>query len=174
MRSSRCLRHAKTRLRVAERMSSSRLPRRPLRAPVQVERREWTIASDVQGITPIVETVQSMCGAAGFSPRQCRLNIPVAVTEALSNAILRGNACDLSRRVQVVVMLDAVGLVVEVTDEGSGFDVESSLHTPADADWLEREDGRGLFLMRSLMDHVESRMPDDERGHTLRLILRRA
>jgi serine/threonine-protein kinase RsbW len=153
---------------------SSRLPRRPAQTPLPLERREWSIASDVQAITPIVETVQSMCSAAGFSLRQCRLNIPVAVTEALSNAILRGNASDASRRVLVVVILDATGLTVDVTDEGSGFDVESALHTPADTDWLEREDGRGLFLMRSLMDHVESRMPQDANGHTLRLTLRRA
>lgn len=139
-----------------------------------MERREWSIASDVQSIAPIVETVQGMCTSAGFAPRQCRLNIPVAVTEALSNAIMRGNAGDASRRVQIAVELDATRVVIEVTDEGLGFDLNAMSHSPDEADWLEREDGRGLFLMRSLMDHIESCQPSAERGHTLRLILRRA
>lgn len=137
------------------------------------ERREWSIASDVQAITPIVETVQGMCEAAAFSPRHCRLNIPVAMTEALSNAIMRGNQGVFERRVHIVVIVDTERLLIDVTDEGTGFDFETAQHTPDEADWLEREDGRGLFLMRSLMDHVESQTLQGARGHTLRLILRR-
>lgn len=127
----------------------------------------------MQAITPIVDTVQGLCAAAGFSGRQCGLNIPVAMTEALSNAILRGNECDAARCVRVVVLLEATRLVVEVTDEGQGFDLEAARHTPDEADWLEREDGRGLFLMRALMDEVESQRPGPQGGHTLRLVLHR-
>jgi len=128
----------------------------------------------VQAITPIVDTVQGLCAAAGFSGRQCGLNIPVAMTEALSNAILRGNACDVARCVRVVVILEATRLVVEVTDEGEGFDLDAVRHTPDEPDWLEREDGRGLFLMRALMDEVESQRPGGPQGgHTLRLVLHR-
>jgi serine/threonine-protein kinase RsbW len=154
---------------------AARSPRGPARRITPLaERREWTIASDVQAITPIVETVQTLCAAAGFSGRQCGLNIPVAITEALSNAILRGNACDPSRRVIVAVVLDAQRLTVEVTDEGNGFDFEAAQRSPDAPDWLEREDGRGLFLIRSLMDEVESRRTEQQPGHTLRLVLRRA
>ncbi len=154
---------------------AARSPRGPVRAvQALAERREWTIASDVQAITPIVDTVQALCVAAGFSGRQCGLNIPVAITEALSNAILRGNACELARRVHVVVLLDSHRLIVDVTDEGEGFDLDAAERSPAASDWLEREDGRGLFLMRSLMDEVESRRADAQRGHTLRLVLHRA
>ncbi len=153
---------------------SARFPLEPVhRAQLLIERREWTIASDVTAITPIVETVQSLCVTAGFSARQCRFNIPVAVTEALSNAILRGNDNNRSRRVRITFALEALRMVVDVTDEGNGFDLEAAQHSPDEPDWLEREDGRGLFLMRSLMDVVESRQPDDRRGHTLRLILHR-
>ena len=152
---------------------AARSPRRPARVPVPTERREWTIASDVQAIMPIVDTIQALCVTAGFSPRHCRLNIPVAVTEALSNAMLRGNACDASRWVHVTVLLDVARLIVEVTDEGAGFDIAAAQRTPDEVDWLDREDGRGLFLMRSLMDQVESRMPDAQRGHMVRLTLHR-
>ncbi|MCC6429391.1 MAG: ATP-binding protein [Gemmatimonadaceae bacterium] len=144
-----------------------------------LERREWIIASDVQAIAPIVETVQGMCVAAGFAPRHCRLNIPVAVTEALSNAILRGNLGEPARVVHVAVLLESHRVVIEVTDEGDGFELDVVQHSPDEDGWLEREDGRGLFLMRSLMDAVESQRPDARRadarrGHTLRLILHRA
>ncbi len=144
------------------------------RAHAPVERREWIIASDVQAIAPIVETVQGMCVAAGFPPQHCRLNIPVSITEALSNAIMRGNDGNSERRVQIVVELDPARLLVEVTDEGTGFDLAMMRHTPDEQDWLEREDGRGLFLMQSLMDLIESQRPTSDRGHTLRLVLRRA
>lgn len=137
------------------------------------ERREWTIASDVQAIAPIVETVQGLCAAAGFSARHCRLNIPVAITEALANAIVRGNESIVEKRVHIAVRLDAERVLIDVTDEGSGFDLEASQHTPDEEDWLQREDGRGLFLMRSLMDQVESQPSVGQRGHTLRLILNR-
>ena len=167
------MRRAKTRSRVPERMSA-RSPLQPAHAPSQIERREWSIGSDVQAIAPIVDTVQALCLAAGFPARHVRLNIPVAVTEALSNAILRGNDAVTHRRVHISVVLDAARLLVEVTDEGEGFDISVAQSSPDDADWLDREDGRGVFLMRSLMDHVESRMPDAQRGHTLRLILHRS
>ncbi len=138
-----------------------------------VERREWSIASDVAAISPIVEVVQALCVSAGFTERQCRFNIPVAVTEALANAILRGNGNNSSRRVFVAIAMETQRMVVEVTDEGPGFDLDGLRQSPDEPDWFDREDGRGLFLMRSLMDSVESCRPDDRRGHTLRLILHR-
>jgi serine/threonine-protein kinase RsbW len=44
---------------------------------------------------------------------------------------------------------------VEIVDEGTPFDLEAKTRDAADDDNLEREDGRGLFLMRKLMDDVE-------------------
>jgi serine/threonine-protein kinase RsbW len=156
-------------------MAARRSPRGPARRAVApVERREWSIASDVQAISPIVELVQGLCVSAGFPARHCRLNIPVSVTEALSNAIMRGNGGDTAKQVHIAVMLEPSRLVVDVTDEGVGFDLEAMQHTPDEVDWLEREDGRGLFLMRSLMDLVESRQSTAPQGHTLRLVLLKA
>ncbi len=137
-------------------------------------RHDWTIASDVNEIAPIVEAVAELCAAAGFSSRVCRLNVPVALTEALANAIMRGNSNDPRRTVHVRVMIDTETLVLEVTDEGEGFDLERVRYSPDDADWFEREDGRGVFLMRKLMDHVESCRASGAYGHTVRLRLRRA
>ncbi len=136
--------------------------------------RSWTITSDIAQISGIVEAVTNFCVAAGFSSRLCRLNVPVALTEALSNAIIAGNRSDPSREVRIVAAMDAESLLLEVTDEGDGFDASQWRGSPDDADWLERESGRGLFLMRALMDHVESRREPSPHGHTVQLRLRRA
>jgi serine/threonine-protein kinase RsbW len=100
------------------------------------------------------------------------LNVPVALTEALSNAILRGNGEDPAKHVHVRAQVDARELVVEVGDEGKGFDLDSKFSIdPTAPDRLDREDGRGLFLMRKLMDRVER--VDVARGSVVRMTLRR-
>ena len=143
-----------------------------LRVPsVNSTSHSWALASDTRLITPVVEHIVGMCQAAGFSPRHCRLNVPVAVTEALANAMQQGNGGDMTRQVTVAVQVSPERLVVEVTDEGAGFELAECERTPDLADWLEREDGRGIFLMRQLMDRVENRCFDA--GHLLRLILHR-
>ena len=60
----------------------------------------------------------------------------------------------------------------EVADEGAGFDLDACTVDSTSPENIEREDGRGLFLMRSLMDRVE-RFDDDARN-VVRLTLRRS
>jgi len=132
---------------------------------------EWTIASDIREIDRVVLAVTSLCEAAGFPGKVCRLNIPVALTEAIANAIERGNGGDAARSVRVMARIDDTGLCVEVTDEGQGFDVDAVRALADDGDWIEREDGRGVFLMYALMDQVETWC---DAGHTVRLVLRRS
>lgn len=127
------------------------------------------IPSDVRYIERVVGAVQRNCAALAFPPRAYNLQVPVALTEALSNAIIYGNREDVSRSVRLRAAFDDHALVLEVTDEGIGFDLAECLHDPTDPDHLQREDGRGLFLMSRLMDHVE-RYTDG--GNVVRLTLR--
>ncbi len=113
------------------------------------------IPSDVQQIEDIVAQVVRRCRACHFAGRQLSLNVPVALTEALSNAILRGNGDLAGRSIRVRADVDERRVVMEVEDEGIGFDLEACTEDPTTPENLEREDGRGLFLMRSLMDRVE-------------------
>ena len=131
---------------------------------------EVDIPSDVRYIDHIVRLVTRECEDQQFPPRLCSLNVPVALTEALSNAILRGNAEDPGKYVRVRVAFTERQLVLEVTDEGNGFDLDSSMIDPTTPDNLMREDGRGLFLMQKLMDRVE-RFSDE--GNVVRLTLNR-
>jgi serine/threonine-protein kinase RsbW len=130
------------------------------------------IPSDVREIEPIVEEVTRECRGLALSARQCALNVPVALTEALSNAILRGNRGMRDKHVRVRAVVSDSALVLEVADEGTGFDLDACTIDPTRPGNLEREDGRGLFLMRSLMDRVE-RYEADERN-VVRLTLNRS
>jgi serine/threonine-protein kinase RsbW len=121
-----------------------------LRFPMDVR-----IPSDVRYIEGVVGAVVQRCVELDLSPRACRLNVPVALTEALSNAILRGNREDPTKAVRIRATMDSLALILEVEDEGAGFDLEACVVEPCEGDNLDREDGRGLFLMRSLMDRVE-------------------
>ena len=121
-----------------------------LRVSLEVE-----IPSDINYIERVVDLVRHPCAELAFNSHQLALNVPVALSEALSNAILRGNLEDPGKRVRVRADVDTIRLVVEVADEGVRFDLEANTQDATDADNLEREDGRGLFLMRKLMDDVE-------------------
>jgi len=130
---------------------------------------EVDIPSDVQYIEKVVELVQRECALMRFGARQLMLNLAVALTEALSNAILRGNNDDPAKHVHVMARVDPGQLVIEVQDEGEGFDLDRCTSDPTTPANVEREDGRGLFLMRQLMDSVERF--DGARGNTVRLIM---
>jgi len=131
---------------------------------------EVDIPSDINLIERVVELVRRECEVMGFTARQIRLNVPVALSEAVSNAILRGNRDDPAKHVRVRAEVRHDGLVVEVADEGPGFDVDASCVPPTPEN-IEREEGRGLFLMRKLMDSVER--VDAPGGSVVRMTLHR-
>jgi serine/threonine-protein kinase RsbW len=81
----------------------------------------------------------------------------VATTEAVNNAIIHGNRSNPSKRVRVSCRIDAQMLVMTVRDNGKGFD-PNSLANPLDEKNLLKESGRGIFLIRSLIDEVHFEM----------------
>jgi len=81
----------------------------------------------------------------------------VSLTEAVNNAIVHGNKLDKSKRVIVRCELLRGWLVVTVLDEGRGFKLYD-VRNPLKKKNLLRESGRGIFLMRTLMDKVEYKM----------------
>ena len=66
-------------------------------------------------------------------------------------------------------------VVVDIEDEGDRFDIDANTRDASAPENLEREDGRGLFLMRALMDQVErfDASPGTERGNVVRLTMAR-
>jgi serine/threonine-protein kinase RsbW len=83
--------------------------------------------------------------------------IEIAIREALANAVLHGNRNAEDKRVLVRAYCDPdQGFLIVVRDEGAGFDPER-VPDPREKDRIELPHGRGIFLMRELMDHVEHR-----------------
>ena len=78
----------------------------------------------------------------------------VATTEAVNNGIIHGNKRDPNKKVTLTFEVDDSLLTVRVGDEGPGVD-PTTLPDPLAEENLLRENGRGVFLMRSLMDEVE-------------------
>ena len=68
------------------------------------------------------------------------------------------------------VPLPGLRVALEVVDQGSGFDLARCVADPTTPDNLQREQGRGLFLMLKLMDRVER---FDQQGNVVRLTLNR-
>jgi serine/threonine-protein kinase RsbW len=134
---------------------------------------ERAIPSDVQYIDGLVAEIVGRCTALGLPSRVLRFGLPIAVTEALTNAIVYGNAADARKHVLVRVHIDAQALVVEVADEGPGFDLDAG-PDPTAPDRLEQEDGRGLFLMRAYVDRVEQYRDGGAGHHVLRLTVHRS
>ncbi|HEY8831270.1 MAG TPA: ATP-binding protein [Gemmatimonadaceae bacterium] len=128
------------------------------------------IPSDVDYIEGVVELARQRCRELKLSPTKCSLNVPVALSEALSNAILRGNAATGGKEVRVRAIITDADLVFEIVDEGAGFDLDECEQDCTTPENLSREEGRGLFLMRRLMDRVESFR---EKGNVVRLTLHR-
>jgi serine/threonine-protein kinase RsbW len=125
------------------------------------------VPSDLEYVGPAVELLAEELPGGPLSPRRIRFNFRTALAEALANAIAYGNRHDPARlvRVRVEVTRDAVRL--HVTDEGHGFD-PAEVPDPTRPERLEREDGRGLFVLKSLVDHVAF----NERGNSVCLTLR--
>jgi serine/threonine-protein kinase RsbW len=128
------------------------------------------IPSDVEYIEGVVELARQRCRELKFSPTKCSLNVPVALSEALSNAILRGNVSTGGKEVRVRAIITDTDLVFEVVDEGPGFNFDECERDCTLAENLTKEEGRGLFLMRRLMDRVESFR---DQGNVVRLTLHR-
>jgi len=128
------------------------------------------IPSDVEYIEGVVELARQRCRELKLSPSKCSLNIPVALTEELSNAILRGNNATGGKQVRVRAIISDTDLIFEVVDEGPGFDLDQCTVDCTLEENLTREEGRGLFLMRQLMDRVESFR---DKGNVVRLTLHR-
>ena len=131
---------------------------------------DLSIPSDVQYIEGVVELARQRCRELKFPAQKCSLNVPVALSEALSNAILRGNDSQPGKQVRIRAIVDSGDLIFEVVDEGPGFDIVASNIDPTLAENIDKEEGRGLFLMQRLMDNVENFVDD---GNVVRLTLRR-
>jgi len=83
--------------------------------------------------------------------------VNLAVIEAGTNAIKHGNKNDPTKMVHFRFNISDDGLTIYVKDYGCGFD-PSNIEDPLSPENVMKPCGRGIFLMKALMDKVEFTM----------------
>jgi len=80
-------------------------------------------------------------------------DIRLALEEAITNAIKHGNRLDPELDVEVSITCDGEDLVMAVRNQGKGFDVKD-VPDPTMPQTRMRSSGRGIFLIKKVMDEV--------------------
>lgn len=138
----------------------------------------FELVNDPLLINPLAAFVEEGLERLGFGSKSLRSQIGVCLTEALANAMVHGNlevdgalrrddrdAFDrqvrerreqepyASRRVRCEAHESATEVCYTVADDGPGFDVDE-LPDPTEPANLLAVSGRGVMLMRTIMDEV--------------------
>lgn len=80
----------------------------------------------------------------------------VVLTESIVNAIKHANATDPDKEVHVRINVHDKDLSIMVYDSGRGFDINTIPNPCFESENLN-DKGRGIFIIRSMMDSVEYR-----------------
>jgi serine/threonine-protein kinase RsbW len=131
--------------------SLSLLPRSDHSVPF-VELRQ-SLPSKVGAISPFVDQLMSFI--LNFRTADgSETDIEMALHEALANAVIHGNGENSYKRVYVACRCYTDGEVsITVRDGGQGFD-NNAIPDPTFRENLLFTHGRGIYLMKTLMDEV--------------------
>lgn len=114
----------------------------------------YTLPNDVHVVSPFVDQLLRFISRLPEVDGN-DFGIDLALREALVNAIVHGNKGKAHKQVHVKCRLSMDGEVsITVEDEGRGFQ-HNSIPDPTSPDNLMRPEGRGIYLMRAMMDEVE-------------------
>ncbi len=118
----------------------------------------------------ILERMDSLAGKygklAGFDDGPL-MEIAIAVVEAVTNAVVHGNGMSADKEVTVRFEWSSCVFQVTVHDEGGGFDIDR-VCDPTDPERRMGTSGRGIYIMREVMDSVVFEMGEGE-GTTVTL-----
>jgi len=120
-----------------------------------------------EAINRATQSVVESAEEHGFDAASC-FAIRLALEETLSNAYKHGNREHPDKTVTLECSIDPQRIVIEVEDEGPGFDPEI-IPDPTAEENLEIPSGRGLVLVQSFMTEVEFVPP----GNKVRLVYER-
>jgi serine/threonine-protein kinase RsbW len=129
----------------------------------------WTLSipSDLRLLTLARAFVEGVCQAAGYDARTTNA-VVMATDEAVNNIMRHAHRGHPEATIQIQCFLHADSVEVRLLDEGAPFDLAAVPYLdPAEP----RVGGRGVFLMRALMDEL-SCQPRGEHGNTLRMVKR--
>ena len=112
-----------------------------------------SFSSHIETIPPFVDQLMRFIARCRNS-EDSNLDVEMALREALANAIVHGNQENPRKRVYVTCRCTTGGDVsITVQDEGQGFD-SNALPDPTTPENRLAQHGRGIYLMKTLMDEV--------------------
>lgn len=120
---------------------------------------QLAIPSDLKRLDEVEQLTEQVASRYDLKDDD-RDNLAIAVTELANNAIIHGNKLDPSKHVLLSFYFDNDRLLVYIKDHGRGFD-PSSIGNPLDPENLLKESGRGIFILRSIMDDVQFQFAGD-------------
>jgi serine/threonine-protein kinase RsbW len=115
----------------------------------------FQLNSTMESVGEVEALAEKLAAEAGLDEDQI-FHIAMAVREATVNAVLHGNEYDPARQIEGAFENTGADFIFTITDQGRGFDPDH-LPDPSAAENLLRSTGRGIFLIRSLMDEVHFR-----------------
>ncbi|MBV6477841.1 MAG: Serine-protein kinase RsbW [Ignavibacteria bacterium] len=104
-------------------------------------------------ISKFEELLQKVNAEFGMSQEKF-INLQIACSEALINAIVHGNKEQNGKQVYTEILHDYVLMCIRIKDEGEGFDL-NSVPDPTSSDNILKEHGRGIYIIKSLVDEFE-------------------
>ena len=114
---------------------------------------EESLPGDVNAISAVVQRVSDLLVDRGVIPGH-EAEISLALTEALANAIRYGAKNDPAKTVRLTVYCGQKrGMKIVVQDPGEGFD-PVSIASPTTEEGLVSDHGRGLYMIKALLDDV--------------------
>ncbi len=102
----------------------------------------------------IVEEFVNYCSVELNINKEKISSLLLAVTEAVTNAIIHANKNDKSKLVKISVERKNQQLIITVKDQGNGFD-PSKVPDPTIPENLLKDSGRGVYLMRFYTDELK-------------------
>jgi len=113
-----------------------------------------SMPAESEAIATVVDAISEILAQLEI-PEQKRLEVALAVQEALANAVVHGCGNDPSKQVRCRMKSDPQGrIVITVTDPGPGFSPDL-IADPKRGENLHADHGRGVYLIRQLMDEVQ-------------------
>jgi serine/threonine-protein kinase RsbW len=126
-----------------------------------------TISSDLRLLGLARSFVEAVCRVAGFD-EQATHAIVLATDEATNNIMRHAHRGRPDAPIQIQCYFTPEGIEIHLLDEGAPFDIAAVPHLdPSEL----RIGGRGVFLMRTLMDELTCQRRESC-GNTLRMVKR--
>jgi serine/threonine-protein kinase RsbW len=117
-----------------------------------LELEAW-MPSETEAISPMVEQLMRIIEAWRCIEGN-EFAVELALREVLNNAVIHGNRMDRNKLVEVRCWCErAKGIWLTVKDQGKGFD-QGAVPNPLGSEGLQAEHGRGIYLLKLMMDEV--------------------